>query len=140
GQPTRGQVLAIRASDGFAEMNHRYGIAHCRLAMGRALLADGRITVAITVFEEALQSFAGCGDPWSEAYARLLLAGALRRIGPLHEVINTLVQADQGFEELGDLASRDSARALLRSVQRQQRRLGSGRGWRAAPHMARDGG
>jgi tetratricopeptide (TPR) repeat protein len=120
-QPSRSREFALRASEGFRDMHHRYGIAHCRLVIGRASLTEQGYPAAIPMLEEALQTFVGCGDRWAEADTRLPLAEALRHVGRLGEAHKALVQAAQDFDDLGDMKRRSLARARLAAVERDLR-------------------
>src|SRR5439155_5215592 len=62
-----GRVVASKAMEDFAGMRHRYGIAFCRLEIGRSYLAQSRAQEALPVLEEARHTFATCGDRWIEA-------------------------------------------------------------------------
>jgi tetratricopeptide (TPR) repeat protein len=118
-QPGRARELALRASEGFRDMHHRYGIAHCRLVMGRAFLSELDYPAAIAILEEALQTFVGCGDRWAEADTRLPLAEALRRDDRPGEAVKALVQAAQDFDDLGDIQRRNLARGSQAKVERE---------------------
>lgn len=121
GQPGRAREFALRASDGFRDMHHRYGIAHCRLVIGLALLAESNYPAAVAVLEEALQTFSGCGDRWAEADTRLPLATALRHVGRVEEALKVMTQATQDFDDLGDLPRRNHARGLLAVLEKELR-------------------
>jgi tetratricopeptide (TPR) repeat protein len=133
GHSGRAREFALRASEGFRDMHHRYGIAHCRLVIGLALLTEQNFSAAVAVLEEALQTFSGCGDPWAEADTRFPLAKALRHEGRLDEAREAMIQAAQDFDDLGDLFRRNEARGLQAALEKDLRDAADeGWGWRAA--------
>lgn len=109
----RSREHAQRASQAFRDMNHRYGIAHCRMVIGRAYLDEGNEQAATSILEEAVQTFGGCGDRWIEAECRCWLGEAHLSAGRLKAAAEAFVRAAQDFHDLGDIRSRGRARARL---------------------------
>jgi hypothetical protein len=93
-------------------MQHRYGIAHCRLVIGQAYLAEHNYLEAVPTLEEALHTFGGCGDRWAEAGTQLTLARALQHSGRTLQADSLLTRAAQAFDDLGDIRSRNAANQL----------------------------
>lgn len=136
GRHGRSRELALRASEDFRDMHHRYGIAHCRLVIGRALLREESYAAAIAMLEEALQTFVGCGDRWAEADTRLPLAEALQHAGRMEEALTALIQAAQDFDDLRDSANRAIARRRQGAVERDLREAADDRrGRRKVPQL-----
>lgn len=86
--------------EAFAGMNHRYGKAHCRLAIGEALLRQGERERARQTLEEALENFINCADRWSEAETSRVLALACRP--GQGDQVRLLNAAGRIFADLGD--------------------------------------
>jgi tetratricopeptide (TPR) repeat protein len=88
--------------EAFAGMNHRYGKAHCRLAIGEALLGQGDQERARQILEEALENFINCADRWSEAEtSRVLALACPPRQGDRARLLNAAARI---FADLGDYA------------------------------------
>jgi hypothetical protein len=66
--------LAFDSLDSFARLQHRYGTGHCRLLLSQIFGRTGRLPSAVQVGEEALETFANCGDWWMERLAAIELA------------------------------------------------------------------
>lgn len=118
----RSREHALRASQAFRDMNHRYGIAHCRMAIGRAYLDEGNQPAATPILEEAVQTFGGCGDRWIEAECRTWLGEAHLSAGWPKPAAEAFAQAAQDFQDLGDVRSRGRARARLGVADARRRR------------------
>ncbi|GAA5187773.1 hypothetical protein GCM10023322_36850 [Rugosimonospora acidiphila] len=116
----RGREHALRASAAFRDMNHRYGIAHCRMTIGRAYLAEGN-EQATPILEEAVQTFVGCGDRWIEAECRCWLGEAHLSARRLDAAAEAFARAAQDFHDLGDLPSRGRARGRLAATDARRR-------------------
>lgn len=108
---------ALSALEGFTAFRHRYGIAHCRLLIGRAYLAEAELDRATPILEEAHRTLQRCGDRWAEADAAVYLAEAylLHRRG--RDAVDLLDQAEQTFTKLGDVAGQARAAGLLWEVE-----------------------
>ncbi|GIH17471.1 hypothetical protein Raf01_56430 [Rugosimonospora africana] len=118
----RAREHALRASQAFRDMNHRYGIAHCRMTIGRAYLDEGNEPAATPILEEAVQTFGGCGDRWIEAECRTWLGEAHLSAGRLKPAAEAFARAAQDFHDLGDTRSRGRARARLSVADARRRR------------------
>lgn len=109
---------ARQALELFGSMRHRYGRAHCRLLMGHAALARRELKRAGLFYEEALETFHNCGDPWMEAEAAELLA-QVRVDDDLSAAIELLREAEQLFDSIHahdqTVAVRNQLRVLDRS-------------------------
>lgn len=92
-----GRALASRAMEDFAQMPHRYGGAWCRLEIGRSYLEQGLPREALPRLEEALRTFATCGDRWIEEETAVLLAAAQRQVEALDDPLDprTAVRIDR---------------------------------------------
>jgi tetratricopeptide (TPR) repeat protein len=126
-------VVALRAGDydltrecgryaleAFTGIKHRYGVAHCRLAIGCAYLAEGDVHQAASYLKEAYGTLRRCGDRWLEATAATELASAYRqialverRVDRARQAVELLVFAEQTFIKLGDPAAQGRAALLL---------------------------
>jgi hypothetical protein len=62
------------ALEAFSTMSHKYGVARCRLELGRAERADGNHRLARAQLEEARETLLLCGDRWLEAQTAFHLA------------------------------------------------------------------
>ncbi len=117
GRYEQSRELSLCALEGFTSMRHRYGNAYCRLAVGRAYLAEGRADKATPALEEAHSTFRRCGDRWIEAETATVLARAYQRSQRGREAVNLLIAAEVAFAKLGDTRSKSRASGLLRDVE-----------------------
>jgi tetratricopeptide (TPR) repeat protein len=106
GQPEQSRILGTSALEGFTTLRHRYGVAHARLALGRAYLAEGSVTRAIEALEEGYGTFHRCGDRWIEARCAVVLAEAYLGDGRGQKAVGLLNAAEQAFAVIGDDDSR----------------------------------
>jgi len=105
GHLTDAADFASEAIDSFGTMAHRFGIAHCKLVLGRLCLAESRLNEAITLLTDALRIFQNCNDLWTEADAKRTLATALLKADRRSEAVHLLQDAARDFKNLGDETS-----------------------------------
>jgi tetratricopeptide (TPR) repeat protein len=93
----------LEAIDSFGTMAHRYGVAYCRLALGRVYVTDeSGIGDAIALLTDALETFQNCNDLWTQGDAEHVLGLAMLRAGQRADAIRLLQDAERTFAELGD--------------------------------------
>jgi tetratricopeptide (TPR) repeat protein len=125
-----GRVVASRTMEEFAQMRHRYGVALCRLELGRSYLAQQRPLEALPVLEEARHTLATCGDRWIEAETAVALADAQQRAARFDEAVRELRLAITYYDELGEPAGLAAASDLLDQIHQPRalaQRIDSGR-------------
>jgi hypothetical protein len=79
GERARIHLLEARHSvqealDGFLANRHKYGMARCRLELGRIHRAEYAYDLALAQLEEARETLLLCGDRWLEAQTAHVLA------------------------------------------------------------------
>jgi tetratricopeptide (TPR) repeat protein len=105
GRLVKAAESASEAIDRFAMMAHRFGIAHCKLVLGRVWLAGSRLDEATLLLTDALRTFQNCNDLWTEGDAKRILASAMLRDDRRSEAVRLLQDAARNFRDLGDEAS-----------------------------------
>ncbi len=115
-RPDAGRRLVLDSMKRFSLMRHRYGGARCRLVLGRSYLDDNSFEESSWMLQEALDTFATCGDRWSEASAAMALAQARIGVGNSDDAAWQLRRAQAIFVALNDQASADDALGLLRGA------------------------
>lgn len=120
GEYDTARTLAASALDRFTTIIHRYGSGHCRLLIGRSYLAESQYDLAVPALEEALQTFARCGDRWIEAETAYWL-GRAYAASPLRaeNAEAMLTAALTTFETLKDQRHVARAQAALRERDRE---------------------
>jgi tetratricopeptide (TPR) repeat protein len=107
------QVLALEAASRFMAMSHRYATARCRLLIGQAYLSQAKPTLALPFLEESVQTFASCGDRWSEGIASQDFARALGHVDRRADAARNLNRAIAIYSALGD---RTNAQDVVNTV------------------------
>jgi tetratricopeptide (TPR) repeat protein len=107
--------FAEQALEGFLEMRHRYGVAHCRLLLGDIYRAQQQWEDAARILEEALETFQNCGDPWMTALAMHTLARNNLDQGHVSDATSLLETAYEIFDSVADDTNRLRVRAELAS-------------------------
>ena len=120
------------ALDGFLANRHKYGMARCRLELGRVHRAEHAYDLALAQLEEARETLLLCGDRWLEAQtahvlAELRLDQAARMASPAERVsmldfaVAEADFAERTFDALEDDQHAADARGLHRRVLDEQR-------------------
>ncbi len=117
---------ANAAIDSFGTMAHRFGIAHCKLVLGRVCLAESRLDEAITLLTDALRTFQNCNDLWTEGDAQRTLASAMLEADRRSEAVHLLQDAARTFKDLGDETSVADVRLARSRIGSNIRLLRSG--------------
>lgn len=99
---TGAEQHAVQALSAFADLQHRYGVARCRLLLGRIFIDQDRRADASRVLGVALKDFQSCGDPWSEAESARVLAGVRAREDRSADAMRLFGEAASGFAQLDD--------------------------------------
>lgn len=108
-------TLAERLVEVGSSVDSELIVARGRRALGRSLVATGRLAEATPHLERALASFGRLGMPLDAGRTRLLLARALAG-RERHAAVVEARGALAGFEELGAARDADSAADFLRSL------------------------
>ena len=114
---TAAEQHAITGMDAFTALRHRYGMAHCQHRLGQISLERGRISDAIRLLRESLESFHNCGDVWVEREVSLDLADAYRRSGQIRESFQMQRAARRAYRQSGGhTQTRRAALLLIRTL------------------------
>jgi tetratricopeptide (TPR) repeat protein len=117
---------AAQGIDLFGAMAHRYGVAYCKLALGRVYVTDtSRINDAVALLTDALETFQNCNDVWTQGDAKHVLGQAMIRANRRSEALRLLQDAERTFTGLPDMVSREAVRRDLESLPKGIK----GRGW-----------
>jgi tetratricopeptide (TPR) repeat protein len=109
------RLSAVEGAEAFADMLHRYGVAHCGMVAGQALLQMNRPREAQVLLEEALSTFATCGDLAANAQAAIALAQVQHVLGDSGKARDHLEMAMRSLESSGDRQGRSVAARIRRS-------------------------
>jgi len=91
------------ALEAFGTMAHRFGVAQCRLVLGRVHVAGGKnLPEAIALLTDALETFQNCNDLWTVADAKRHLASAMVKAEQRGKAVQLLQDAERTFRALGD--------------------------------------
>lgn len=116
GDPAACRKHAGEALQLFADMQHRYGAAHCRLLIGTAAMRQERLGTAAATLEETLESLGSCGDRHLEAMTLNRLAEVRIAQRQVPDARKLLQRADMLFAALGDEGDRMLTRSQLQAL------------------------
>lgn len=98
---TAAERHAVAGMDAFTELQHRYGVAHCRHRLGEIRLKSDRLDDAIRLLCDSLESFHNCEDIWIESEVSLDLADAYLRSGRIQDAIQMQRVARRDYRQMG---------------------------------------
>ncbi|MFI5909427.1 NB-ARC domain-containing protein [Dactylosporangium sp. NPDC051541] len=116
GDAVTGREHAGEALRLFADMQHRYGTAHCRLLIGVAAMRQQRFGTAAAMLEETLGSLGSCGDRHMEAVTLNRLAEVRLAQGETADARRLLQRAEILFAALGDEGERVLIQSQLQAL------------------------
>lgn len=123
GDLRKAALWANDATSSFADMRHRYGVAHCRLLLARISLRLDEPGEAIGELLSALETFRNCGDARISADVSLELAQAYLRSGKRAEARQLQQSAVNSYLQLRDqVMARTAAVAFLSGLLGRVRR------------------
>jgi hypothetical protein len=118
----RSRSTALRAVEEFDAMRHRYGAARCWLEIAKCYLEEHDPGNALRILEDARQTFAYCGDRWTEAETALMLAETQLRMNRFAEAVQEAYEASEIYGDLGDHGNAAKAREAMAQAQALARR------------------
>jgi tetratricopeptide (TPR) repeat protein len=108
---------AIAGMDIFTELQHQYGVAHCRHRLGKIRLQRDRFDDAIRLLRDSLESFHNCEDIWIESEVSLDLADAYLRSGRIQDAIQMQRVARRDYRQMGSSSlNRRTAELFARTL------------------------
>jgi tetratricopeptide (TPR) repeat protein len=108
---------AIAGMDNFTELQHQYGVAHCRHRLGKIRLKRDRFDDAIRLLRDSLESFHNCEDIWIESEVSLDLADAYLRSGRIQDAIQMQRVARRDYRQMGSSSlNRRTAELFARTL------------------------
>jgi tetratricopeptide (TPR) repeat protein len=97
----------------FTDVRHRYGVAHCRLLLGRISLRLNQPREVVSELLSALETFRNCGDGRIVADVSMDLAQAFLMLGNRTEARRLQRSAVSGYLQLRDQEMAHAAAAAL---------------------------